>query len=450
MSYRNPRFSYAHEMADQGDAAFHEVDTDPDFTEARTRLFDYQRGLLASQPDVTSATIGVMRFDKDTSLSTGAHQLLRLIIPPGHNLALDRCFRFKLDATVPEVDPSDAIDWFCVSGNQFPIVIDLEDIEANRYATQLNWEYTESFTSLPFNVGELWWTNLVQTVQGIQQSQWPDNQIPTLTQTQMLDGSTFNRVDGPPRRRLNLTHVRASAADLKLYEELTRRTAYGARPFWYEHPDSGGAVTEISELSDHTTDIPSSANCTLSTVSTGAPDGATDSIKGTSDASGQASMDVYLDTASTSLDCRNLIFQFDIKLDATAATWLLLDSDLRLLVVNDDPYGYAVMDIGSAFIKDTRSTEWIRFQIHMQDFDTELGNDGLNQAAGWKFTFIWQPDAITQPIEISSLNVIDATKLPVQVEIVPGSISRDQSSPAPKSGPGPVYDISMQMIEVTS
>ena len=440
-------------MADQGDAAFHEVDTDPDFTEARTRLFDYQRGLLASQPDVTSATIGVMRFDKDTSLSTGAHQLLRLIIPPGHNLALDRCFRFKLDATVPEVDPSDAIDWFCVSGNQFPIVIDLEDIEANRYATQLNWEYTESFTSLPFNVGELWWTNLVQTVQGIQQSQWPDNQIPTLTQTQMLDGSTFNRVDGPPRRRLNLTHVRASAADLKLYEELTRRTAYGARPFWYEHPDSGDAVAVIHAL-DTTDDTAAIGDTTVSTTGT-TPSASGLSVQLITGSGGTRGVTIYTDgsASTTGVDARNKVLQMDVQFVSDPSVWNTLTGDCKLRFESPGATsGYSEYFIGDAIIQEAIQGEWVRYQVDLEDNSDSASPPAagaLDHGRLYSVEFIFEATAVGQVILLSGMKLIDKAKMPLLVEAV-GGVRKTQSNPQPSNAAGPYFDVSLDMAEVTT
>jgi len=444
--YRNPRFRYLHQLALIGDSGVH-GDTSPAFTAPRTRMWDYRAGLQASQPEVAPAARGVFRIDQPNNPAQDRTKLTSIIIPPGHNVVFDRTFHFELDTVTPTVvgrSSSDAIDAFAVSSGKFPFVIDLEDIAANWYAQQFNYEYASSSSGLPFNLGELWWTNVVQTSTGVA-SNWPDNMLPTMKRTPMYDGSTYNRIDGPPRRNFGLLHHNITGADLRLYDELMRHVGYGAAPFWYEHPDSGDANVSLDALST-TANVTTNGNCSAFVHPGPAPDA--DDVVGLS-AGGAGGAEAHIRTGGAEgVDARNSVLQIDVRL-FNPTTWLAAGGDLYLRCYSPEIDGYSVYYIGSALVDEPRANEWIRCQI---DLDTPMagGGGGWDHQRLYRADIVYQADNSGDGLLLSGLRLIDKTKLPVLVEVPLNGYRKTQSNDVPSNATGPVFDVTLSMVEVTT
>lgn len=444
MSQRIPRFSYAHTLRDIGDGGF--TGSTSAFVAAtpRSRLFDDQSKTLCGQGDGDK----IIEFEQKLKIAEGHPNLNRILIPAGHNYGLDRQLRFELNALDIPLADGDVVERMVPSSGLIDIEVIANTLEQ---ALTLKMSHWNSGTSLAPGIGEIWWTQTVQPTTGTANG-WTDDFTPTISRTRMRSGATFNHLDGAPRRRFSLSHLGISGDDVQLYDELMRRTGYGALPFWYEHPDSGDAVTLINLLNDPAGAGISLANGTLATATNGAPDGLANAIAWTSDSASvmSLSIDQAAYPSGAVLDLRNTILQFDIKVVADAG-WLAGLTDFNMHLQSADPLSdpsSTSYRIAQPLFQDTIIDEWIRVQVDVKD-DANL----LSSAqAGVDLTNIkriqFQVDTLAtgKELRIANMRFIDKTKQPVLVEVVP----RPGWKTHEDDGAVALWNINLEMIEVTT
>lgn len=457
MSYRNPRFSYAHTLADVGDDGFGST-TDAYLT-ARTRLLDYQKQVLAGQSDAFNETW----FKRATTLQQTYQRLFRIIIPDGHNFGNDRNLQFGWfdtfteDATtVPLAVLNDGaqIESYCPATGIFSIELEAGDTDDLEFAAMLYWaHWTGLANGLP-GLGEMWWTNLVQTTTGAHFG-WEDVFEPTQSRFESQTGAVYTNVLGEPRRRFTLDHHGMSGSDYQLYRELWRYTGYGSKPFWYDHLDSADVERSVNTLEDFN-DITSEVNLVAAISSANAPDGVSDctqlvALAGSLTASGALGAPVFED--STDTDWRNSILQFDI-LFVTDADWFDVAADFRIRVLSAETNGESFYQPLNGYLDNKDPDVWIRVQV---DLELDVQPDAPDPTRGYcdltdvtQLQFIFEPEAGGDAIKLANVRLIDKTKQPVLVEMIPGRLRNQQDRRAPKNSFGPAYTIHMEMLEVTS
>ncbi len=447
MSYRLPRFSYRHMLREVGDAGFSASTDAFASTTPRARLFDDASRQLAGPTTNVDWKVWFHRAGTGSSVaSTHPYQLNRILIPANHNFGVDRELRIRTNADGDEstfltpalvdgalhtrIAPSSGIiDW------------ELAASQAHLSAEMLELMVYAANSATIGRLGELWWTQTVQPSAG-EVPEWDDYIVPTQERFSLRSGAAYINDTGQDLRFFSLSHiVDGGSADDKLYHDLVRRTT--GKPFWYEHPDSGDAVSVLDDL-ETLANVSAPSELTMSVVSGGAPDGVSDCIQAQSNDVTPPSVDVSVGITST--DVRDSILQFDLKIVSSAA-WLNLAADCQLYLAHDSGNNLNAYNLAPALLSKKPVDEWVRFQI---DIENDVTLSGLQTSldpsrltlAFFRFYF----DVIGQSVRIANLRFISKRKQPKLVEMV--SARRRQISAVPTSGTFYRYDL--EMLEVSS
>jgi hypothetical protein len=421
----------------------------------RTRWFDGQNAPLAGKADSLRQT-DYFRDASDSSASGEMIELARWLVPAGHSLGLDRVIDLKVSSAyptpsyaVPKLSDGSLISRMIPSSSMIDIEFDTATTTVTRgRAFRLEWQQGNS-GALP-DIGEVWWTNIYEPVIGTAWG-WEDFSEAVANDIEMDSGAIFTNVRGDPRRQFTLEHIAASGSDLRVYDELRRSVGHGSGAFWYDHTDSADKVALVHALD--VTGVLALSACTEQVSSGGAPDGTSDCLEIETDglsvvtAASLASADWETDAPT---DWRNMVLQFDFKPEVV--TWLTAVDSLFLNIFDASLAFFTQYLLGQPFVNHSTGADlWHRYQIDLElDKRPNYAHLDMTHPAVVTLGISAAANSAARTFEICNLRLIDKTKQPVYVKVVPGSYGRQQTSNAPGGAGGPRYDIDMRIIEVTA
>jgi hypothetical protein len=456
MTVRAPRFSYRHTIQEAVSRGFGWEDDGSDPWRSDTpkeRMSDGQNKLLAGKSDGDNENIIFQRGRDDFSLGMEQIALSRFIVPSGNNLAVDRLLRLRFFSTspggsafTPTLSDGSIIHWHVTSSGVLDIEFDTTDT-ATLYAKRFLFGTYASFSGQDPSLGEIWWTNIAQPQSGVAYG-WEDVTQAVATDYEMRSGEIHTLVHGDPRRQFSIRHEAVSGADLLVYDELRRKSAHDAGAFWYDHTDSADKEIVIDAMTSDLTWTPSGTGITVS--SGNAPDGTSDCLQmATTGAGGEAYIEIEKPdwSSATPDNWRNYVIQIDVFIDAAA--WITSEFDFRIDLLNQASTQFAQYTMGRAWVNPDNwgQGEWVRVQMDI-DLDVEPTTP-LDLGTPYRLRVVAQNDT-AQFIRLANLRIIDKTKQPVYVKIVPDSFRREQENRAPGGAGGPRYTIEFDMIEVTT
>lgn len=453
VSYRNPRFSYIHTLADFGSSGV----TSVYFNDPVTRIFDYQSKTLAGLDD--TGAVPVLIYQRDLTKKATFYQLDRIIVPAGHNWGSARALNFgiwpTLDTTPGTQDPIDVadgstdLDYWCPHDGLFEIEIDPSSSQSDALGLRIHWNHSQT-TSEDHTIGELWWTNTVQPSSGIAYG-WTDVIEPVMSRARMANGATYVNVLGDSQRRFTLQHIALSGNDMLLYDELLRYVGYGVKPFYFDHPDSADKERDINTFEDDT-DLVNLVNATVTDVLTDGPDPTKTVSSISATLTGTASADLYNTNfeSSTDTDWRNSILQIDMKLPSPIA-WFDDPEKIKIKVF-DTSLGFSMYYPMTGYQASASADKWVRCSMDIE-LDAVEGESTGDQAGFCDLSaiqlvrFEFSPSS-TASIRIANMRIIEKSKQPVLVEIA--SYSKRQESRVPVGPAGTTWTVDLEMIEVTT
>ena len=437
--YRNPRFSYVHTLRDVGSTG-----VSASSWASNAELWDSQNRVTTASGSTGLATLD---FDRGavTTGNRAARELDRVIVPKGHNLAGNRVayVRFEETATFGSAAQRTLLDGMTqtfLHPSSYHTVWDFDSSASATlgYYAGMRFQCAPSGNSSTADLGELWWTKREEPTTGIV-SAWAEQYVPNDTRIETDSGAAYIVEQGEPRRFFSLEHRQVSGADLLLYEDLLRQTRMGRRPFWYEHPSSGGGTQSVGNT-DSTSLWTSGATATLAIAG--------DYLECT--ANGVLRAGPVLTAANMPADAprdwRDSLFSIDVKVTENTSSWAEAAANALWLVVQSKSGQWNTYNLAAPFTGEVVADRNYRMQVDLEADATNTGGTmpaDLTSFAEWYI----QGDFLNaaNQFAIRDPQIISKTSMPHLVEIV-GEPRIEQDRSAPKSGPA--FTIAFDMLEV--
>lgn len=459
MDFRLPRFTADNEVRRWGPYSPGELDNDADWVnsteEYRVAVVDGQLGVPAA---VHSAYESDMWFLRPRFTAPGFPRCNRLLFGGNNFRRVDSgvhelrtanqfgsaqvdIFRF------PQYQNAGLTDWRLWWPDSYTEA-DLVNA-AGFYEDRFHWTMRRAAGDTDLEFGEVVLGSTWAPSKPPDQS-WVDMAEPLLTRQRLRNGNAYTTMDGPPRRRYTLEFSALDYRDKALFDQLLRDCAYGALPFWYEHPGSGDGSQLVFDFGN----AQSAAHLTTWRCVTSPLTGPGGDAEGARliSADGNRSGEVYLDIEALHgglFDLRHSVLSLDYSYDS-AEDWLVDAEDLYI-GVDDSVDAYSYWEIGGQpAVQVAGGLNWFREFIDMDQAPTLKGGGNQGQADLSKVARVRIFGEMTTTLQSwgsDNLRLWRKEQAPVLVKLA--SYSAEHDGTAARAF-GMTWRIRMELLEVTA